>query len=640
MLRLMLRTIAVAFIAASAAAVALLAVYARDAGVALDMDRDLPRALARGLYPPERDGDFTFAWTSGDATLLLRGLSRSAPWECTWRVRGGRGAGLVQPLVQASVDGLIAGTTTATNDLQDVTVTVPARPGADGVTLALTVSPTVVPGPGDARQLGVQVDRVGCRPAHGELVVPPRQAVLQAALACALLGIALALSGITFGSAVGGAIVIGAAQALPLAAGPAPYLNFGHTAVLLAAWIAAAVVVLTFLLERWNGSALRNTARFAILFSAASLYLQVLGLLHPSKLVIDAVFHAHRLDWVLAGRYFFTQPMPGGVSFPYAIGLYVFAAPWSLLTDDHVSLLRIVVTSVQVVAGALLYPLAARAWGERLAGAIAVALFSVVPLPYELLGNANMANVFAQSVALAAVVAASTFALAARAYVQVIFFFLVVALAFLSHVSTFAQLAATLLVIAALYMFRGGSVLRGPGRWVAAVTIVAAVFAVVLYYGHFADVYINALRVRAGAAGGDAAGAVATVRPFSARLGAALGLTGAGIGWPILALAACDAVALWRARSHDRATFAIIAWVCTYVLFVGVSLMRVDAPFQRYSAEFVGRVVLATYPAAVLLAARGAAWGWGSGLIARIATSAALISAVVLGTACWRQWFT
>ena len=57
----------------------------------------------------------------------------------------------------------------------------------------------------------------------------------------------------------------------------------------------------------------------------------------------DAVFHAHRLEWVLGGRYFFTQPMPSGVSFPYAIALYVAAAPFASLTRDHVALLRIVV---------------------------------------------------------------------------------------------------------------------------------------------------------------------------------------------------------------------------------------------------------------------------------------------------------
>ena len=379
-----------------------------------------------------------------------------------------------------------------------------------------------------------------------------------------------------------------------------------------------------------------------ILFSAASLYLQLLGLLHPSKLIIDAVFHAHRLDWVLGGRYFFTQPMPGGVSFPYAIGLYVFAAPWSLVTNDHVTLLRVVVTTAQVVAGGLLYPLVARAWHHRLTGAIAVALFSLVPLPSELLGNANLANVFAQAVALVAVIAASCWSLQRGAYGQAAALFAITALAFLSHVSTFAQLAMTLLTLSAWSAWQGGPELRWPARWIAVVAIAAALCAVALYYGHFTDVYVKALRVRAAPAADTApagAGAAVAGRPFTARLGGALALTESALGWPILVLAGLGAWQLWRARARDRATLAILAWTAAYLLFLGVGVMRVEGPFQRYAAEFVGRVVLATYPAAVMLAGRGAGWAWEGNLVRRAVAVLLLLAAVVEGARRWEGWF-
>ncbi|MBF6216490.1 hypothetical protein IU487_36585, partial [Nocardia puris] len=86
----------------------------------------------------------------------------------------------------------------------------------------------------------------------------------------------------------------------------------------------------------------------------------------------------------MAGRYYFTQVMPGGVEFPYAIGLYVFAAPWSWLTNDHVTLLRVVVIAAEAGAGALLYAMIARSCGDGRAGALAVALYSLVPLPYAI----------------------------------------------------------------------------------------------------------------------------------------------------------------------------------------------------------------------------------------------------------------
>ncbi len=86
------------------------------------------------------------------------------------------------------------------------------------------------------------------------------------------------------------------------------------------------------------------------------------------------------------------------------------------------------------------------------------------------------------------------------------------------------------------------------------------------------------------------------------------------IGWPILLLAIVGA---WRSvvdRSYDRATLAVMAWTVACAVFLAVAVMRVDAPFQRYAAEFFGRVLLATFPAAVLLAARATGWAWKHGV--------------------------
>jgi hypothetical protein len=84
-------------------------------------------------------------------------------------------------------------------------------------------------------------------------------------------------------------------------------------------WIAFAMVLAVRIIEWLSRQRLRQTARFVIAFSAAVLFLRLLGILHPSKALVDAVFQAHRFESVLAGRYYFTQPMPGGVQFPYAI---------------------------------------------------------------------------------------------------------------------------------------------------------------------------------------------------------------------------------------------------------------------------------------------------------------------------------
>ena len=287
------------------------------------------------------------------------------------------------------------------------------------------------------------------------------QTVRDAALATAIFGAAFALVSATFTVAAAATGLVAIVQSLPLSAGPAPYIGFSSDMLWFAFWIALTMVALVKLLERWRGSALENAASVAVMFSGAALYVKLLGLLHPSKLPVDAVFHAHRFEWVLDGRYFFTQPMPGGVTFPYAIGLYVFAAPWSLIAHDHVALLRVVVSAAEVVAGALLYPLIATAWRDRRAAVLAVVLINLVPLTYGLVGNANLTNAFGEAVALATMVSASM--LPARRYLAAAGLFLLAALAFLSHVSTFALLAVTLVALCILYRWRGESSLR-PSR--------------------------------------------------------------------------------------------------------------------------------------------------------------------------------
>jgi hypothetical protein len=325
------------------------------------------------------------------------------------------------------------------------------------------------------------------------------------------------------------------------------------------------------------------------------------------------------------------------VTFPYAIGLYVFAAPWSVFTADHVMLLRVIVCSAQAVAGSLLYPVIVRAWNDRAAALTAVVLFNVVPLPYGLLGNANLTNTFGEAVALAAVLTASLVP-PARA-LPLALFFLVSALAFLSHVSTFALLGVTLMGLTVAYRLLGGRPLRQTAWSIGLLTIVSALLAVILYYGHFTDVYRNALRVRADTAGPAPVSPPAPGLTLPARVENAIRFAIAMIGWPILLLATVGA---WRCvadRSRDRATLAVMAWAGACTIFFAVAVMRVDAPFQRYAAEFFGRVLLATAPAAVVLAGRGTGWAWTHGLALRFASASLVGCALALGNRTWISWF-
>jgi len=111
------------------------------------------------------------------------------------------------------------------------------------------------------------------------------------------------------------------------------------------------------------------------------------------------------------------------------------------------------------------------------------------------------------------------------------------------------------------------------------------------------------------------------------------------IGWPTVLLAV---VGVWRMMIEgwrDRASLAVLAWTVACVAFLGVAVMRVDAPFQRYAAEFFGRVLLATCPAAVVLAARTAGWAWKQGLGPRFASTFLVWCAAVLALQSWTSWF-
>lgn len=630
-----------------AGAAALIVAYAQHPAITMEMDRSAS-VVAAGLYDFERVGQEDYAWTRRQVTLSLPGLDRGAEWSCTIRLRGGRSDASTLPEVVLAVDGVIADTRQATNDYQDIRVTLPPKPEGSGATVTLTSSNTVVPGPSDQRALGVMVDRWVCAPAAGAFAWPPRAIMIAAGVGGAAFGLSFALIGAGALPVVAGAGLLAAAQALPLGWEFGMFTQYPERAAWLAIWIAGLLVVSVRTTEWVTGRRLHRAARFVAAVTAAVLYLKLLALLHPSKPIIDAVFHAHRLQWVLEGRFYFTQPMPSGVRFPYAIGLYMFAAPWTWITSDYVTLLRIVVAAAEALGGVLLYLLIARIWGDRVVGAIAAVLFHLVPRTFEIVGNANMTNAFGQSMALVTLAAAVLWPLTRGHRLQVAGLSLLTAFALLSHISTFTTLGAILVALSGLYWWRGGPELRASARSVVTALVVAVVLAVALYYAHFGDAYRTAARVRAaapataaGAPSGDPARLVepASGTPVSVKVAGAARLSVDAVGWPIFLLAVPGAIRLWRQRAPDRLTLAVTALGLTFFVFVlGVVMMPVERSFQRYAAEFISRVTLATYPAMVILAALGAGWGWRAGWAARAATLGLLVAASYVGFELWMGW--
>jgi hypothetical protein len=622
--------------------------YAWHPAIAIEFDRDLPKNVT-GIYPPERDdgSGLTFAWTGPAVVVRLPGLDRRANWMLAVRARGARALASENPALVVLVDGVVVATEKTTTDFSEMRVTMPARERR-GLVLELRPSATFVPGPSDARALGVMLDRVSLTPDRVLLV--PRPALMAASVAAAAMGAALALLGVTAGSAIGGAILLGAGAAAVVDRGFGPFTDYPRLVLVVGVWIAVALASLSLVVQSWRGP-LRNTARFAAAFSAAALFLKLLILLHPNMPIGDAMFHAHRFQGVLAGNYFFTSIAPGGYAFPYPPGLYVFASLFAGLVRRgaaDVTLLRIVTCAVDAVAGLILYAAivrrtrrrdghdrsdAAAAHGgdvaNRLAAAVAVALYNLIPVGLAVLTTGNLTNAFAQSVAVGALVLMAIDETRIERWAWTLALTVTIAIAYLSHTGTLAILFVATVATALLFLVRGGPALRSPAAAVGVATLTAAALAVVLYYAHFLDTYRTEFArighetaTAASDAGGRTIADRVRVVPYSIRI---------YVGIPVLLLAILGAVPMMSRYGRHRLTLALGGWTmsCGIFLVIGV-LTPVD---MRY--------YLASLPALAIAAGGGVAWAWHDTSRARRAiwrVAAALFLAAAVSTGFHNWW--
>jgi hypothetical protein len=620
--------------AAALAGIAALAIaYASRPSFTAEMDRPMGAVLS-GVYDSERSGDDTFAWTGRQATMTLPGLDRRGPWTCIVRLRGGRADPASLPEVTLSVDGVVTGRHATSNDFTEIGVPLAVRKGT-GATITLT-TPTFVPGGGDKRELGVYVDRWTCAPDPGFHPMPPSSAMRTAAIASAAFGSALLLMGAPVTLFAAGVTTMAGLQAIPLTRDTGLFSAFALPIEWLAVALAMVMGAIVLAGRLKPGRPMSSAAHVAVFVTLGALYLKLLALLHPSKPLIDALFHAHRLEWVLGGNYFFTQQMPSGVQFPYAIGLYVFSALWTMFTSDLVTLLRLVVTGAEAATGLLLYYLVARCWNDRFVAASAAALSTLALATFDVVGNANFTNAFGQSVAFAALAAATLWPLSKERWPNWVGLTLLIAFGLLCHISTLTLLSAVLGVLLVLYLIAPRPRLTREAWMIAFALVVAFGIATALYYRHFGDSFASALRVRATAATPAAATPAVPLMTRAVDVTRSAVLT---IGWPLLLLAIPGAVAWVQRGWRDRLGLAIAALAITFFVFTtSVAVMPVERAFYRYALEFVTRVTLATYPAVVIWAALGAVTAWRKGGLIRAAGLGLVLAAIIVAGEKWMDW--
>jgi hypothetical protein len=604
----LVRPLAAAAVAGLIGLGAVILQYTLRPGLAFEMDRRLP-SFVQGIHGPERDGTLTYSWTSDRVEIDLDGLNRGAAWFCTMRYRGdARGPGLPAPAVDVTIDDARVARGESTPEYQELAFRIP-RAGRAGARIGMIIEPTFIPGGADTRTLGVQVDRLGCRPEG--LALPPRRALAAAGGAAAFAGGVLAIAGVSIWGVLLVALAMGLGGAAMLTIEGGAYGAYPHVMLRTALWTSLVVAAAITALDRLGRERLSSAARAVCVISGVVLWLKLIALLHPAMREGDATFNAHRLEWVLAGKYYFTQPFTGGVEMPYAIGLYLFTSLWTWITSDHTALVRGVTVAFDVAAGALLYPLVLRAWGQRQTAVLAVLAYQLPPVAYGVLRDGNLPNIFAQSMALVTMAAAVTWSLAPRRVASLLAFAALLAFALVSHVSTAAVLLATLGALSVLYFWRGDLARRRSAVAIVIAMIVAAAIAWFRFYQHFTPEFAAAFGRMFGEQASAAPGMAEGYMGTGERIGNLLSQVVYGAGWPLLILAVLGAIDLVRSGVRDRLTSALAAWALVWLVFSASTVFaRVDDEYVRYAAEFLGRINLATLPLIAILAARGATRKW------------------------------
>ena len=380
------RVAAVAAIAALAGAAWLALLYGRSPALTLEFNTTAPAAIVRGIYTAERDdaSGRTFAWTTDRATIRLDDLDRQVAWSLDLTVRGARAGGAPNPELQVFADGVHLQTIATTVDFADARIADSAAADREPPDARAAIVVDVRARAGRHARSWVSCSTGSrSRRTASRCRRAPRSPGSPLASAAAAAGVAAL--GVTAGSAIGAALVISAGLAALVAHGFGPYTDFASVAARTSLWI---VLV---------GAVLIGTAR-AIRKAAVPADGEVRDCLLRRRAAAQAP-RAAAPEHADRRRALPRAPLPRGarrtlvlhVDRARQLPVPVRARP--LRRRDPVrgtrrrgaadmTLLRTIVCIADALAGLLLYAMASRVRGDRLAGAIAVAIYHLIPLGF------------------------------------------------------------------------------------------------------------------------------------------------------------------------------------------------------------------------------------------------------------------
>ena len=522
------------------------------------------------------------------------------------------------------VDGQLRWTSSVPNESSDVTFEIPRGPDG-GAVVDLDVATPFVPGGADKRALGIIVDRVSITPVNGGFV-PRGHAIGMLALAVALTGLALGCCGLR--GALGAVASIGVAVGYAwLMLHDAAFLGgfVDRLAVIAAGSLAAGAIVGVVRLKWPVVAGVSEWGLGAGLVLALSA-IKLAVFWHPTAIVGDGIFQVHRAQVVHGGQLFFTSVTPKPFfEFPYPVALYGFALPfwnWFPTELDLLRLLRAIAIVADGFAGVLLYGAVRRQWNNRAMALWCAALWPLATAPLQALSNANLTNLFGQSMFAAALAGVAWMAAGSKQTIAAMAgVFVLLLIAFLSHFGTVTVGLATIGAVAlALVAMRET---RPAGVRVFAILFAAVVAAWILYYSHstFMEVYRRSWSAVAARESDDSSKIVAAP---AVKLGRWWSGSGDDYGRPGIAVLLTAALGVgWILRHRlSGAGLVFVAWLLAWLALTALGVLT----------PLTLRANLAAAPAFIALSAVAI------GAIASRSRNAAIASVVLGALVAWDGW--
>ncbi len=369
---------------------------------------------------------------------------------------------------------------------------VPAHTLDDGV-LRLGLATEGWRNPNDRRDslgvaVGEQLTAQSIRASDGP-VLPSSEMLLLWSLGLALFW--LTLRAIDFSPDMSLLLLLCLAVIIPaLVPFTAPRLGFGNLWIVQAALVGLTAALLCAwsvppLLQRLHMLPAAPVLRWLLLLMVLTFALKFGGRLYPASMPGDLQLHVNRFMMTVTGDVYI-RAQHRGLPFPFPNGLYVMAAPFTLLGMSRHLLFELITGVLEATGVLLIYLLMARASGRQRLGLLAAAI-------YALTAGSHMVSWFAFATQVSAqwftilLVAVLVFCWPQRrdGFTWWLVFLLLVQI-FLAHIGQFMNLAlvGVLLIPVLWWRARNDEERRGTW-WLLGAGLAAGVFVGLFYYGAF-----------------------------------------------------------------------------------------------------------------------------------------------------------